>query len=310
MERTMNEIATIIRAVTGRRGRGPGRITFDNGVEASSFDSDILRLAADNIDAEVIYTATEKPSSKDPTTIFTNLISLKITKPVAPTESEAPEASQEALGTIAETTAIPTQPHRPQMLATRPVEPTDEIRRLERSFALAVRQRILLEDFIKRRFKEGEHYMDGKTFGSKKKVLLQPGAQLILYCHGYAADFEIMGGPLAAPIEHNTQYTIVMKCTIKSIDGIQVGAGVGSCSSLQWSGRDMKLKPRGVSPDLTHNTTLKISKKRALVDSCLNATAAAEFFTSDLEEWPPVENSSSRVDTPRKGGFIHGERDT
>jgi len=272
----MEQRQGIIVSLTGRRGRGPGYLTFDDGSEIGSFEPALLKTAAANINATVDYTWEEKPGKKDPKKVYKTLLSLTVVKAAEPPLE----------GTIVET--LPSHPiQEGKVLALAKSGPLaahrSGIADLEEGFAMAVRQRELMEEFIRSRFREGEHYMDGATFGSKKKVLLQPGAQLIHYCHGHSVDFEILAGPMAAQ-DPGAKYTLVIKAKVSRREQVQ-GHGLGSCSSLIWSGREMRLKDRAVSPDLTHNTTLKMAKKRALVDSCLNTTAAAEFFTQDLDEY-------------------------
>ena|SRR5438105_1264195 len=285
----MSEATLVINNVTGRRGRGPGHITFSDGMEASTFDGSLLKLAAEAIGQSVKVAWIEKPGKKEGE-IYKNLTTLELLESAVRVQ-EALEGTENGQG-IPEQRLVPIRAS--QTLVASPIAA------LEQNFALAVRQRELLEGFIRARFKEGEHYMDGKTFGSKKKVLLQPGAQLILYCHGFVVDFELTG-PMTAPAQDVT-YTIVTKAIVKNIDGRQVGSGVGSCSSHIWSGRDMRYKLRAVSPDLGHNSCLKISKKRALVDACLNATAAAEYFSQD-EEFYLAEQEKEREQS-EDGGFI------
>lgn len=53
-------------------------------------------------------------------------------------------------------------------------------------------------------------------------------------------------------------------------------------------------------PSDLHNTILKMACKRALIAAVLNATAASDCFTQDLEDLPPqfAETSSSAVNVP------------
>lgn len=270
------ESTEVITEVTGKRGRGPGRIMFQSGLDVSTFDPELIRGAAQAKGKEAKVIWEEKPN-KDGTKTYKNLVSLEV-------ENGAEAVKSEELALVPTTGSV--------------LAPTDGVERsvetLERGFALAVRQRELLEDFIRSRFQEGEHFMDGATFGSKKKVLLQPGAQLILMAHGYVVDFEILGGPLAAHPKSDELYTLTLKCILKDKRGSIVGSGIGSCSSLVWSGREARYKSRGVSPDLTHNATLKIAKKRSLVDACLNTTAGSSIFTQDLDEYPAGEKKEKK----------------
>lgn len=277
----MAEITGTIAGTSPKRGRGPGgiKVTDADGVlwELTTFDPALIRDAAEGPGRTGKFSYEEKPNPKDEAKPYRNLTLMAL---------DAPVASQEAPGsTIVEGEA--TQVLAPVSLPVGPplrrLEPQSAMTRLEEGFALAVRQRELLEHFIRSRFKEGEHYFDGSMFGSKKRVLAQPGAQLILFAHGYVVDFE-PSGVMTAPESVKTSYTIVVKATIRNGSGIVVGSGLGSCTSLIYSSRAGGYTGRAVDPDKTHNSTLKMAKKRALVDGCLNATAASEFFTQDIDE--------------------------
>ena len=263
------------------RGNAPKIIVLEGPegtIEVSTFDGALFRIAAGNVNKRAKVTYIEKPNKKDATKPYKNMTGMELL--------DAPVAAQDAPGSTTEVEGV-SDLAQPVVLSARPaqlVRPSegDALARLEMGFRVAVRQRELLEGFIRSRFKESEHYMDGATFGSKKRVLLQPGAQLIHYAHGHAVDFEILKGAMDAP-KSDTPYTITIKAVVRK-HGDVVGHGLGSCTSLIWSGKESRYRDRAVDPDKTHNATLKIAKKRALVDSCLNTTAAAEFFAQDIEE--------------------------
>ena len=275
----MEQVGTV-KDVRPRRGRGPGVVVLDSGgteVEASTFDPALLKTAALLMRRTVKFETQEK-ASKDGQRTFINLQTL---------EEIAPQDRPEAPGSIVEVEGIPTQQGGGELAIPGPqilVPAQTSIEQLEQSFALAVRQRELLEDFVKKRMKEGVHYMSGKVFGSEKPVLLQPGAQLILYCHGYTIDFEIIQGPPEGSLDYDEDYTIVTKAVIRNASGRVVGSAIGSAGSRIWSGRQGKLVPRAADPEKTMNTALKISQKRALVSACNNSTASSEFFQIDIDE--------------------------
>lgn len=287
----MENTATII-GTRPKRGKGPGGVllkTDTDELDLSSFDGNLVRLASANVGKTAKVSWDEKPS-KDGTKTYRNLVTLVL--------EDAPKNVQEASESeIVGGVAIPLQGalQKPVQDAPRPsgglvpVRPVQQnaIAVLEQSFALAVRQRELLEEFIRSRFKEGIHYFNGKLFGqgpNAKDVLAQPGAQLILYAHGYSVVTEIISGPLEAPKDPYTPYTIVTKATVYNGDGRIMGTCIGSASSLIWSGKYQAFVPRAVDSDKTHNTTVKMSAKRAIVGVCIQATAASEFYTQDLEE--------------------------
>lgn len=261
---------TIVKAQP-RRGRGPSVIElgYEGGsMEVTTFDPAVFRQAAENVGTVGTFVVEEK-ASKDGTKVYKNLISMDVDVSGVQVDGDDPPVKR---------VVIPGSGGGLVPLGD------DPIRQLEQGFALAVRQRELLESFVRERMKEGEHYSDGKMFGSQRNVLLQPGAQLILYAHGYAVDFDLMAGPMEAASSLKDSYTLVVKAKIYNAGGRLVGAGLGSCSSLIWSSREGGYRGRAVDPDKTHNTTLKMAKKRALVDGCLNTTAASSYFTQDLEE--------------------------
>lgn len=280
-----------------KRGRGPGVIYLktDDGetLELTTFDPSVLRDASENSGAQGAFSYIEKPNEKNPEKPYKNLLSMKLQAAVITDPS--PEGSAGDSSDVDSEGATEVLPAvlrpingalRPVQQVLRPTSALTPLQQLEQGFELAVRQRELLAEFIRSRFKENEHYFDGAMFGAKngKRVLAQPGAQLILVAHGYFVDFDIAAGPMAAPSSLKESYTIVIKAKVFNKFGEQIGSGLGSCSALIWSSREGGYRGRAVDPDKTHNSTLKIAKKRALVDACLNTTAASEFFTQDLEE--------------------------
>jgi hypothetical protein len=158
---------------------------------------------------------------------------------------------------------------------------------LEQAFALAVRQRELLSDYIKKQLKPGKHFYEIKGQENKKPSLAKEGAEIILLPHNYTPDYEHLGGPLEAP-EGDQPYQITVKCILRrkgEADSF-VGAGIGSAGSHKGTWRNDKwiYVPRQRDRYLCHNATLKMAQKSAMVSATINATAASEFFTQDLEE--------------------------
>ena len=273
----MEQRQGIIVSLTGRRGRGPGYLTFDDGSEIGSFEPALLKTAAANINATVDYTWEEKPGKKDPAKVYKTLLSLIVVKAAEPPLE----------GTIVET--LPSHPiQEGKVLALAKSGPLihaySPVAELEASFAMAVRQRELLESFVKERFREGVHYSDGKLFGSDRPVLLQPGAQLILYAHGYSIDPQILAGPMEPPGDPGARYTMVVRTPVYNGSGRLMGAAIGSASSLIWSSKTGTFRGRAVDPDKTHNSTIKIAIKRSMVAACRQTTAASEMYGEDIDE--------------------------
>ena len=284
----MNEAHSTIVNMRPRRGKGPGVIMFADGTEVSTFDSEMIRLAASHLQKEVTYSWIDK-TSKDGSKVYRNLVTLSGPALESPEASTTPPGEvQDAPGSTNAGLAIPDQRVEAKVLSVGRVEPLSAIFRLEQGFALAVRQRELLENFIKRRFKVDVHFMDGKVFGSAKPVLLQPGAQLILYCHGLSVEFDVTQPPPAAPSD-STPYFVTVKALIKNQEGRIVGTAIGSAGSHIWSGRQARHVLRAPDSEKAMNTALKIAQKRALVSACNNGTASSEFFTVDLDTDSTVE---------------------
>jgi hypothetical protein len=158
---------------------------------------------------------------------------------------------------------------------------------LEQAFALAVRQRELLSDYIKKQLKPGKHFYEIKGQENKKPSLAKEGAEIILLPHNYTPDYEHLGGPLEPP-EGEQPYQITVKCILrrKGEPDSFVGSGIGSAGSHKGKWQDKKFiyVPRQRDRYLCHNATLKMAQKSAMVSATINATAASEFFTTDLEE--------------------------
>lgn len=154
---------------------------------------------------------------------------------------------------------------------------------LENSFAIAVRQRELLEKYIKEKLTPGKHFY--QVPGSKNS-LTKEGAELICLPHGYRPSYFKEGGPDQPP-EDDTPYQITVRCQLRKGETF-AGEGIGSANS-HVTRRDGARVPRQPDPGLRHNATLKMAQKSAYIAATLNATAASEFFTQDLEDGEPHE---------------------
>lgn len=159
------------------------------------------------------------------------------------------------------------------------LEGAETIHDLENRFALAVRQRELLEGYIRDRLKQDKHFY--KMGESEKPSLTKEGAELICLPHGLKPMYFIEGGPSDPPIQE-TPYQIVVRCRLMRGD-LFGGEGYGSASSYVTT-RQGERKPRQKDIGLCHNATLKMAQKSAYIAATLNATAASEFFTQDLED--------------------------
>lgn len=208
-----------------------------------------------------------------------------------------------------EVDAVPTQ-----AVAVRP--PAGELQQqsisdLEHAFALAVRQRELLSEYIKQQLKPGKHFYEVK--GSDKKSLTKEGAEIILLPHGFIPDYNIVSGP-SEPPEDNKPYQITVKCSLrrKGDPNSFVGSGIGSAGSHHgfWDkeARKWSYKPRQPDKYLCHNATLKMAQKSAMIAATINATAASEFFTQDMspdETGPQSNGKGPTTNQPEKPAQSH-----
>ena len=158
-------------------------------------------------------------------------------------------------------------------------ETVETIRDLESRFAVATRQRELLAQYIRDRLKPEKHYYTVRAGG--KPSLTKDGAELICLPHGYKPMYFKEAGPDQPP-EDNTPYQITVRCRLMHGDSFG-GEGFGSASSHITTKEGVR-QVRQADIGLRHNATLKMAQKSAYVAATLNATAASEFFTQDMEE--------------------------
>jgi len=173
---------------------------------------------------------------------------------------------------------------------------------LETRFALAVRQRELLEIYIRERLKPDKHFYTVGDEPGRKPSLTKEGAELICLPHNLKGHYEWLSGPETPPMD-DTPYQITMKCIFER-NGVFEGEGVGSASSMITK-RDGDRVQRQKDPGLRHNATIKMACKSCYIAATLNSTAASEFFTQDLEDdqtggstkpqtkehWCPIHNA-------------------
>ncbi len=152
---------------------------------------------------------------------------------------------------------------------------------LETRFAMAVRQRELLETYIKERLKPDKHFYTVGDEPGRKPSLTKEGAELICLPHALKGHYEWVSGPENPPLD-DVAYQITMKCELEA-NGNFAGEGIGSASSMVTK-RDSTRVQRQKDPGLRHNATIKMACKSAYIAATLNSTAASEFFTQDLED--------------------------
>lgn len=170
-----------------------------------------------------------------------------------------------------------------RQVATIPEDRALAIQELETRFAMAVRQRALLEQYIRERLKPDKHFYTVKRDdgGEGKPSLAKEGAELICLPHGYKPRYQILSGPENPPLD-DTPYQITVKCELEA-GGKFAGDGIGSASSMITK-KDGTRVQRQKDPGLRHNATIKMASKSAYIAATLNSTAASEFFTQDMED--------------------------
>ena len=269
----MNATGTI-KDVRPARGRGPGNIIFEDGETFGCFDRDLLTRAKEGVGQEAAYVWEEKVSQKDGKT-YRTIKSLDLEPSI-----KLDGLTLREQGT--EVTELAEPKHKVVMAI--PIHESTALDRLEQGYQIAKRQHELVLELLRSRLVLGTDYVDGKMFGSAKPVLLQPGAHAILQALGYSAIPVIVSGPMEAPPERNARYTIVTRVDVFNADGRQVGAAFGSASSTIWSNKQLAFVGRAVDPDKSHNSTIKMSIKRAVVAACRLTTPSAALFAEDVEE--------------------------
>jgi len=175
----------------------------------------------------------------------------------------------------------------------------------------------LIQQAMKDAMKENEHF--GTIPGTPKPTLLKPGAEKLCLLFRLDPDYEIL-----TKVEDKDFIAFTVKCRLSHIhSGVPIASGIGSCNSREtkyryrsentgqpvpkeyWDTRDKELlggsqyttrkkdgrwyifeQIENDNPWDVHNTIVKMACKRALVAATLNATAASDIFTQDLEDMP------------------------
>jgi hypothetical protein len=137
------------------------------------------------------------------------------------------------------------------------------IRELETRFAMAVRQRELLEQYIKDRLNPGKHFYTVGDEPGRKPSLTKEGAELICLPHALKARYQWLSGPENPPLD-DAPYQITIKCELEAT-GKFAGEGIGSASSMVTKKTGERVQ-RQKDPGLRHNATIKMASK------CLGST--------------------------------------
>lgn len=141
----------------------------------------------------------------------------------------------------------------------------------------------LIQEVMKEVMKENEHY--GKIPGcGNKPTLLKSGAEKLAHTFRFAPKYEEISGSK----EGDDLIIYKIRCDLVHIPtGNFVGSGLGACNS-----REKKYQKQ--QPWDVQNTLYKMACKRALVAAVLNATAASDIFTQDIEDMEPESFQSQK----------------
>jgi hypothetical protein len=154
-------------------------------------------------------------------------------------------------------------------------------------------KRDVLREFVKSQLKEGIDNDFAKIPGTNKKTLLKPGAEKLMQLFG-------LGSSLTRTlyeIDRNGNFAMIAyKCEVFHL---RTGAKICECEGMansqekkyategKWekgpNGKDVKNQVEKPVYDVI-NTLMKMAQKRALVGAVIQATAAGDFFTQDMED--------------------------
>jgi hypothetical protein len=174
--------------------------------------------------------------------------------------------------------------------------------------AVEIRQRVnLVQEVMRSIMKSDTHY--GVIPGTKKPSLYKPGAEVLCVTFRIGDKYEVED----LTVDGMARYRV--RCIgIHQVTGIVLGEGLGECSSheekYKWRraicAEEFEVTPENLrrlkfskyqgkvekqqqirteSADQA-NTILKMACKRAKIAMTLNATAASDIFTQDIEDVP------------------------
>ena len=139
----------------------------------------------------------------------------------------------------------------------------------------------IVHEVLEKVMKNGTHYGTVPGCGARK-VLFKPGADVLAMTFRLVPQFAVTKTDL-----ENGHREFDVTCSMYSADGILLGQGVGSCSTMEKKYRyrregDKRVENEDIAD--VYNTVLKMAKKRAHVDATLTVTGAGDLFTQDLIE--------------------------
>lgn len=174
--------------------------------------------------------------------------------------------------------------------------------------AVEIRQRVnLVQEVMRSIMKSDTHY--GVIPGTKKPSLYKPGAEVLCVTFRIADKYEVED----LTVDGMARYRV--RCIgVHQVTGVVLGEGLGECSSHEekykwrraicaeefevtpenmrrlkfskWQNKIEKQQQIRTESADQANTILKMACKRAKIAMTLNATAASDIFTQDIEDLP------------------------
>jgi hypothetical protein len=173
------------------------------------------------------------------------------------------------------------------------------------SVAEVTQHAIAVQEIMKGLMKSNVHY--GVIPGTQKPTLYKAGAELLCMTFRIADEYRVEGVPDSAAIRYRV--TCIGR---HQVSGVELGAGMGECSSgeekYRWRKAVCKAEFDATPADMRRvkyakgqgghyttdqvrteaadlaNTVLKMACKRAKMAMVLNVTAASDCFSQDLED--------------------------
>lgn len=157
-----------------------------------------------------------------------------------------------------------------------------ELQQRELTVDQLIERRTKIEDAMQRAMKKGVHY--GTIPHVSKPTLFKPGAELLCTLFMFDPEYES-----ETSFDENGHFHVKTKCVLFHMPtGNRIASGEGYCTTAEKRyafKRGGVERPREDLPEL-YNTVVKMANKRALVAAVLNATAASDVFTQDVEDRP------------------------
>jgi hypothetical protein len=164
-----------------------------------------------------------------------------------------------------------------------------ELERQELTVDQLLERQAKIHEAMDKAMKVGVHY--GRIPGTgQKPTLFKAGAETLCSLFMFDPEYES-----ETSFDDEGRFHVKSKATLYHIpSGKRVASGEGYCST-----GEKKYVKQGNSPDL-FNTIVKMAGKRALVAAVLNATAASDAFTQDLEDMQPAQPTPAPIKAATK----------